>query len=79
MCLSGVFLSSLTEMGSMGGTTPGWAPKENFMDIGSQQSPGLTKHMLLKVISSLFEILFLHGGDGKDILPREKSLQSKDF
>lgn len=43
------------------------------MDIGSQESPGLTKHMLLKLTSSLFEICFLHEGDGKYILLKDKS------
>lgn len=47
------------------------------MDIGSQQSPGLTKHMFLKLISSSFEILFLHEEDGKDILLQDKSLTIK--
>lgn len=57
----------------MGSTAPGWAPKEHFMDRGSQQSPALTKHMLLKLMSSFLEILFLHKGDGEDILLKFKS------
>lgn len=71
-----VFLSVLTEMGSVGSTAPSWAPKGHFMDIGSQQSPGLTKHMLLKLMSS-FEILFLHRGDGEYILLRHRSFAIK--
>lgn len=43
------------------------------MDIGSQESTGLTKHMLLKLISFSFEMLFLHEGDGRYILFKDKS------
>lgn len=73
MCPSRRLSSGPTEMGSVGSTTAGWAPQEHFMDIGSQQSPGLSKHMLLKLISSSFEILFPHGGERKYVLLKNES------
>lgn len=71
---AGIFLSSPTGMASVGSTTPGSVPRSKHLrDIGSQESPGLTKHMLLKLTSSLFEIRFLHEGDRKYILLKDKS------
>lgn len=71
---AGAFVSSPTEMGNVGSTSPGWVPKEHFMHIGSQQSPGLTKHAP-KLVSSSFESLFPHGGEGK----KNSLLKDKSF
>lgn len=50
-----------------------WRLELGKQDIGAQQSPGLSRHMLLKDISSSFEILFPHGGERQGVLPKNKS------